>query len=116
MGGSMWATSPGKKQGSTFHFSIRCPVKADAESDSSAASSSSSLENELSIGAEQVAQPRPDAGSPVGKNFLAAARLFTTCSTGGQSAVVVLQCLPPTSHKTPFLPGIEAFVESSCRE
>lgn len=70
----MWATSPGKKQGSTFHFSIRCPAKADAESDSSTTSSSSSLEHEMSLGAEKAAeQPRDGengAGSSPGKKLV----------------------------------------------
>lgn len=60
----MWATSPGKKQGSTFHFSIRCPVKTDAESDSSTTSTSSSLEHELSMGLDTAAQPRDDREDP----------------------------------------------------
>lgn len=62
----MWATSPGKKQGSTFHFSIRCPVKTDAESDSSTTSTSSSIEHELSLDVDRTAQPgdhREDPGS-----------------------------------------------------
>ena len=60
----MWATSPGKKQGSTFHFSIRCPVKTDAESDSSTTSSSSSLDHELSVDIEKTAQSRDEGDDP----------------------------------------------------
>ena len=56
----MWGTSPGKKQGSTFHFSIRCPVKTDAESDSCTTISSSSLDHKLSGDVEKAAQSRDD--------------------------------------------------------
>ena len=50
MGGSMWATSPGKKQGSTFHFSIKCPVDNRAETETSYnTSSAASFELEQAL-------------------------------------------------------------------